>query len=140
MTIGMSASVVDAVLAAYFQGVSFANAALWVQPHIGDPGGDGTDNLAAETTRVDGSGAFGTDPADDPSTPGQARVIVSDADIGVWSAVPATEDWTHCSFWSGETGGDFLGSGALTTSKSVTLGDDVTITAGHVTARIPNAA
>lgn len=136
----MSASVADAMLAAYFQGVSFANTAIWAQPHIGDPGGDGTANPAAETTRVDASGAFGTDPADDGT--GTGRLIVSDADIGPWSTVPATEDWTHLSFWDSETpgSGSFLGSGAMTTSKSVTEGDDVTITAGHVTARLPNAA
>lgn len=140
MAIGMSDSIAAAVLAAFFQGVSFANTALWAQPHIGDPGGAGTDNEAAETTRVDASAAFGTDPTDDGTGTGQ--IITSDADIGPWSSVPATEDWTHVSFWDSSTpgSGTFLGSGALTTSRPVTLGDDVTITAGHVTARLPNAA
>lgn len=46
-----SVGVRNAMLDAFARNVSYANAAVWVQLHVGAPGAAGTANIATETTR-----------------------------------------------------------------------------------------
>jgi hypothetical protein len=47
----LAAATRNAMLDAFARNVSYANAAVWVKLHLGDPGAAGTTNAAAETTR-----------------------------------------------------------------------------------------
>lgn len=94
---------------------------VYVKLHIGDPGEDGTANAAGETTRKTAS--FGAS---------SGGVCTSDADIA-WTSVSTAETISHISLWDASTGGNCLGSGALTASKVVAIGDTFTIPSGSLT-------
>ena len=89
--------------------------------HTGDPGEDGTANAAGETTRK--STSFGA------SSGGTAT---SDADL-TWTSVSTAETYSHISMWDASTAGNCLGSGALTTPKTVAVGDTFVIPTGSLT-------
>ena len=94
---------------------------VYVKLHTGDPGEDATGNAATETTRVEvtfGAASGGT--------------ATSNADVD-WTSVPASETFSHFSIWDASTSGNPLCKGALTSSVSVTSGDDFTIASGDLT-------
>jgi hypothetical protein len=130
MAEGLSAATANAILAAMFQGTSFVYGAAWVQLHIDAPGAAGTDNVAANDTRMDASDAFGSAPA--------GGSISNDAAVGPWF-VPASETYTHVSLWTAATGGTFIASGSIT-SAAVTTGDSFSIPPGDISASFPIAA
>jgi hypothetical protein len=92
----------------------------YVQLHTGEPGPNGTTNIAAESDRilVDWGSASG----------GSINIT---ADIGVTGAA-ATERWTHWTAWTASTAGT-PGVSGLCTASQVTAGDDVTIDNTSVT-------
>jgi len=92
--------------------------------HIGDPGEDGTNNAAAETTRK--STSYGAS---------SGGVITTDADL-TWTNVAGSETISHVSQWDASSAGNCLGSGALSASKAVTAGDTFTIPSGSQTVTI----
>lgn len=102
---------------------SFAVTTAYVKLHIGDPGEDGTNNAAAETTRksVSWSAASG-------------GTMASSATIE-WTNVSTTETYSHFSLWDsvGPTGGNCLWYGALSSSAAVTAGDTFQITSLSLT-------
>ena len=108
------------ILDAIFNNVSFAVAQVYVKLHTGDPGEDGTANAAAETDRVAGS-----------FTAAASGAVSNDAVIE-WLAVAATETYSHVSFWDASTGGNCLWTGALTTPKAVTAGDNARFPIGDL--------
>jgi hypothetical protein len=134
---GPSLSTASGWLSSVFQGTSFVVSALWVQLHTDHPGPAGTANVATNNTRKDCTSSFGTDPTDDGS--GHAQII-NDAVVGAWTAVPATETYTHVTFWNASTSGTFVGSGVISADGSVTSGDNFTLDVGDVTATLPIAA
>lgn len=84
----------------------------WVQLHTGDPGSAGTSNVATETDRqeiTDWSAAAS-------GSMGMAAALL-------WTAVAATETYTHLSIWSASTGGTFRASGTVT-GGAVLIGGD----------------
>lgn len=96
-----------------------ANAALdstgavysWVQLHIGSPGSAGTSNVATNTTRKQvtwGAASGGT---------------MSNTNTPTWTAVPATETYTHFTVWTLSSGGAFGFSGTVA-GGGVTAGND----------------
>jgi hypothetical protein len=93
----------------------------YVKLHTGDPGENGTANAAGETTRKAASFAN--------SSGGTAT---SDADL-TWTSVSTAETITHISLWDASTAGNCLGSGALTASKTVAVGDTFVIPSGSLT-------
>ncbi len=97
-----------------------APVAFWVQLHTGNPGVDGTANVATETTRQQAT--FNS------ASGGEAD---TSADLD-WLAVAGTEVLSYVSFWDDETAGNFIASDSLATSRSVTAGDDFTILAGDL--------
>lgn len=136
MSIGESEATAIAELSATFQGVAYSQTAVWMQLHTADPGGAGTANVASESTRVDVTSCFGTAPA---LAFAGAMQIANDAVIGPWTAVPATEEFTHATFWTASGGGSFIGS-ATVSGGSVTAGDNFEIPIGGCVITKPCAA
>lgn len=89
-----------------------APSAVYAKLHTGDPGEDGTANAAGETDRLEVE--F------DASSNG---VISLTAPV-TWTSVNTSETYSHVSLWDHVSAGNCLGSGALTTPKAVTAGDD----------------
>jgi hypothetical protein len=116
-----TAAVVNAWLDAFARNVSYANAAVWVKLHLGDPGAAGTANPAAETTRKQatfGSGATGG--------------AISNTAAVEWAPVPNTETVSWVSLWTASTGGTFLGNDQLPTPAALTAGDTFRIPIGDL--------
>ena len=100
---------------------SYANAAVWVQLHLGDPGSAGTSNPAAETDRVQAT--FGS------AASGRA---ISNTAVIEWLAVSNSETYTWVSLWTASTSGTFLGRDDLSSSAAVTAGDTFRIPIGDL--------
>ncbi len=121
MATGIAVAHANAILDAYCRSVLYADpVGFFVKLHIGDPGAAGTANAAGETTRkaVTFSAA-------------SAGAITNSAAL-TWTSVSTTETYSHVSFWDtvGPTGGTFLGSDNLNTTRSVTAGDNFEIAIG----------
>lgn len=102
---------------------------LHAQLHTGDPGSAGTSNASAETDRkaLSLTAAAGGSRSATGTLPSWTG----------WDA--GSETITHVSVWSASSGGTFKYSYALTSSKSVTNGDTLNLTA-HTIAITPIAA
>ena len=105
-------SVRNAWLDAFARNVSYANAAVWVKLHTGDPGAAGTTNAAANTSRQQAT--FGN---------AAATGAISNTAVIEWLAVSNTEVYSHVSLWTASTGGTFLGGDDLSSTAAVTVGD-----------------
>lgn len=88
---------------------------VYVKLHTGDPGSAGTSNASGVTTRS--SATFGS-----AASGGTATMTNTPS----WS-MTATETISHISLWDASTSGNFLWSGALTASKSVSNGDTLNL-------------
>jgi hypothetical protein len=111
----------NSMLDAFARNVSYANAAVWVQLHIGAPGAAGTSNGAAETTRKQAT--FGA---------GAATGAISNTVAVEWTNVSTTEIYSHISLWTASSAGTFLGSDDLSSTASVTAGDTFRIPIGDL--------
>lgn len=121
MATGLASGIANSILDALCRSVAWSDpAAFYVKLHTGDPGSAGTANAATETTRK--SATFSA---------ASAGAITTSADLS-WTSVAATETISHVSFWDASTAGTFLGSDALSASKSLTAGDTFTIAAGDL--------
>jgi hypothetical protein len=89
---------------------------VYLKLHLGDPGEDGGNNEAAETTRKITAWATAASGA-----------IATSATVE-WTNVAATETYTHWSMWDASTAGNPLWSGELSASAAVTSGDTFQIT------------
>lgn len=114
----------NAVVDALANNTALQVAQIYVKLHIGDPGENGTSNAAGETTRK--AASFGAS---------SGGVGTSDADIS-WTSYSTAETVSHVSFWDASTNGNCLGSGALTASKTLAVGDTLTIPSGSLTLTI----
>lgn len=125
MTLGPSSSEATTFLTALRSGYTF------VKLHIGDPGSAGTANPAVNTTRI--------------ATTWTALATVSGVmgfeNVGsiTWTAVPASEDYTHYSLWSLVSGGAFGHSGIIVAAPAVAAGNFI-IPAGALDVSLPVAA
>lgn len=125
MATGITAAEANKMLDAYMKGTSYAgNSTPFVKLHTGDPGSAGTSNAAANTTRQAASFAAAASGAN-----------ATNADIN-WTSVPNAETYSHVSFWTASSAGTFLGSAALTASKTVAIGDNFQIPSGSLTMAI----
>ena len=97
------------------------SAAVYAQLHTGDPGSAGTSNVATETTRK--AVTFGA--------AASSGAISNTADIE-WTAVAASETYTHISLWTASSSGTFLGRDDLSSSAAVTAGDTFRIPTGDL--------
>ncbi len=99
-----------------------ANAAVYAQLHVGDPGAAGTSNVATDTTRQVVTFAA--------AASGAAASSVQIQWTNLATADPDTITWV--SFWTAAAAGTFLGSDDLPASKVVQDGDSLTIASGDV--------
>jgi hypothetical protein len=99
-----------------------------IKLHTGDPGSAGTANASAETTRKALTWSA--------ASAGSKAITTT---LPTWTWAAGSETITHISVWDSTTAGNFLYSGALTASKSITNGDTLNITA-HSIAFTPIAA
>lgn len=95
-------------------------AQVYAKLHIGDPGEDCTANAAGETTRKAVSFAASSGGA-----------CLSDA-LVQWTNVSTAEVYSHISLWDAATSGNALGSGAMTATKSVSIGDTFDFPIGEI--------
>lgn len=122
MTTGLKAAVANSLLDAICKAVNYtAPVAFYVKLHTGDPGAAGTSNAATNTTRQAGTFASAS-----------SGSSASNADVA-WTNVSTTETYSHVSFWDASSAGNFIGSSALSSSRSVVAGDDFTIPSGSLT-------
>ncbi len=92
-------------------------ASTYVQLHTGDPGSAGTTAVSAETDRKAVTWA---------AESGGSKAMTGTLEWAAWDQ--GTETISHISLFSASSGGDFIWSGALTTSKSVSNTDTLQIT------------
>lgn len=127
MALGLSAAAANAILDTHHD-----TDYPWIQLHTGDPGAAGTTNIAGNATRKDMSSAWAA--ASGGSKTSDVDVDWSDAEVDT------TEDYTHCSFWSASTAGNFGSSGTITANSVNASGDAFSILSGGVTASFNTAA
>lgn len=102
-------------------------ATLYLQGHTGDPGTNGTANVAAETDRI----ALTTWAAAGAGAAGYRKKATT-ADASILNAA-ATETWTHVTYWSASSGGtcwfvdDITDAGIVATATIQVLAGDATI-------------
>ena len=129
MAIGLAPAVLNGWLDALCRAVNYtAPTAFWVKLHLGDPGSAGAGSPAANTTRQQAT--FGA------ASGGSATTT---ADL-TWTSVPNAETYSHVSFWTASTGGTFLGSDDLASSRLVAVGDTFTIPIGSLTVAVTPVA
>ncbi len=128
MSVGISTYLANELLDAIGNNGSFAVATVYVKLHTGgDPGSAGASNAAAETDRMAASFSAAASGA-----------MTNDTDI-VWTAVAASETYSHISLWDASSGGNFLMSLVLTANAAV-AGADFTIPAGDLDLNFSNIA
>ena len=105
-----------------------APTATFVQLYNGDPTDTGSSGTAlySRVTVASGAGSWtrGT---------GGAGTITNASAITITSSASATASATHFAVFTSATGGDMLFYGALTTSKSIAVGDEVKFNASALT-------
>lgn len=120
MTLGVSAANVANKWLDVFGNTAFSGiATVYVQLHTGDPGASGTTLPSAETTRkaITWAGAASAG----------SKSMSGTLSWASWTA--GSETISHVSLWDASTSGNFLWSGALSSSKAVNNGDTLNITA-----------
>jgi hypothetical protein len=90
-----------------------------VKLHTADPGSAGTTAASAETTRKALTWSS--------AASGSKAITATLPQWAVWSA--GSETLTHISVWDSTSAGNFLFSAALASSKSITNGDTLNLTA-----------
>lgn len=103
---------------------------LYVQGHTGDPGTNGTANVATETDRI----AVSSWDAAGAGAAGYRKK--SNSALAELLNAAATETWTHVTYWSAASGGTcwFVDDIA---NLSVAVGDTIRIVVGDATIAIP---
>jgi hypothetical protein len=116
------AAVANSMLDAFARNVSYANAAVWVKLHTGDPGGDGSANASAETDRKQAT--FGS---------GAASGTISNTAAIEWTAWDVgAETISWVSLWTASTAGTFLGNDQLSANAVMANGDTFRIPIGDL--------
>lgn len=93
---------------------------MYVQLHTGNPGEDCTSNVATETTR------------DSFTVAASSGGAVSNEATIEWTSYPAAETISHISIWDAGAAGNPLMYGALTSSKTMGIGDTLQILTGEL--------
>jgi hypothetical protein len=121
----LSEAVRNELLDAVFRNDSYANPAVYVKLHTGDPGAAGTANPAANTTRQQGT--FGS---------AAASGAITNTSAIEWTNVPNAETYTWVSLWSASSGGTFLGSDDLSSPAIMSVGDTFRMPIGELDAAL----
>lgn len=116
MAVGLSTTNVANKFLDLLRGTAWtAPSGLYVKLHTGDPGSAGASNASGVTTR------------------NQLTLNAASSGSSTLSSLSSysmtgTETISHVSVWDASSAGNFLFSGALTASKSVTSGDTLSFT------------
>lgn len=121
MAVGLSTTNVANAMLNGLRNTSFSVAETFIALHTGDPGASGTANASALTTRQ--SASF--------NAASNGSITLS-ANPTAWT-MTASETISHISVWSASTGGNFLWSAQLSSSRAVSSGDTVTLTTCSLT-------
>jgi len=105
-----------------------APAGFFVKLHTADPGSAGATAAAGNTTRVGVTFSAAS-----------GGSITNSASVD-WTSVSTAETYSHISFWDASSAGNFLGSAALTASKTVAVGDNFSLPASNLTISISPVA
>lgn len=116
MALGVSATIANTLV----DSVTGAGGGGYLQYHTGDPGASGTTAQVGARAAV----AF-------PSASGGTATQTGTATIASWAGGSVT--LTHASYFSASSGGTFRGSFALTASRVVVNGDNVSMSGATVT-------
>lgn len=120
MTVGMSTANLANKWLDMLAGTAFtAPTNTYVKLHTGDPGASAASNASANTTRVILAWSA--------ASSGSKAITSTLPSWASWAS--GTETISHISVWDNLTAGNFLFSAALTTSKTVTNGDTLNLTA-----------
>lgn len=114
MTAGLASATATSILNVW-RNTAFAGVNVFCKLHVGDPGAAGTANASAVTTRN----------AVTWNAPSAGSMTLSS--LAAYS-MTASETISHLSLWDAASGGNFLGSAALTSAKPVSNGDTLTLT------------
>lgn len=95
---------------------------------ISEPSGDGYGRVSTA------SGDWGDASAGNPTTLSNSATITFPQATGSWGTV------TYAAFFDASTGGEFLGSGALETSRAVESGDEPRFSTGELTVELREPA
>lgn len=106
-------------------------ATLHVQLHTGNPGTNGTANVAAETDRI------AINPFGAPTTGGAGFRQISNTAIEELLNASTTENITHVSYWSAASAGTCWFVDALAGTLAVEAGNTVSIAPGASIIRVP---
>jgi hypothetical protein len=123
MATGLSAYLANSFLNALGNATAYSVTLPYIKLHVGNPGANGTDNPAVETTRKVVSFAVAS-----------AGAIASDADI-TWTNIAGSEDATFFTAWDDLTTGNFLFSGTII-GNPYSAGDTYTIVSGSLSASL----
>lgn len=122
MPVGVSTTVANYILGLSLNGTAWSGFnTIYAQLHVGQPGPNGTANVAGNNLRVSCGGA--------PSfaTPNNGQT--SNNNQLLWSNVTTNETYAFCSLWSALTLGTFIVSGTIT-AQSIVAGNNFSIPAG----------
>lgn len=111
----------------WFKGTTFpaAISTVYISIHTGLPGGTGASNDVTATvagSRASIAAADLSAPADSALS-GGGRQISNTATITITASAAAGATITYFGLWDAASGGNFLGYGALATSRLVQVGD-----------------
>ena len=128
MAVGVSTTLANSWLNAYRGGAAgtsiTAPSALYVQLHTGNPGASGTSLASGNTTR----------PAITFAAASAGSYSLSNSPSWTsWPSAQNNEAITNISVWDAATAGNFLFSATLSTSKTMTTGDTLTVSTCSVT-------
>lgn len=112
MTVGLSATTANGIVDGIGSGT------IYVKLHTGDPGSAGASNASSVTTRVQSTRAS--------ASAGSSAQSGTAPSWATWAGTNG-EVVSHISLWTASTAGTFLGSAALSASKTVNTGDTLTL-------------
>jgi len=127
MATGVSSYLANAWLDAVGNATSFSVATVYVKLHVSDPGPNGTNGAATETTRKAASFSAAS-----------SGSLTSDAAI-TWTNISGSQDATHFTAWDNVSAGNFLFSGTIT-ANAYSAGDTFTISSGALTVSLTLAS
>jgi hypothetical protein len=120
MANGLAQAAGTNILNALGNATAYSVAQLYVQLHIGAPGGAGTANQATETSRKAVSFGVAT-----------GATMVNDAAF-TWTNIAGSQTPTAFTAWDAATAGNFIFSGAVT-SAAYSAGNTLNFAAGSLT-------
>lgn len=139
MATGVTTTVADTIFGVLTNSAGWTQyAELYLAPYNGDPTSGGTEitnTITGSANRID----LNMSTFNAPSTSGNYRLIDNASEISITASASAGATFDYVALYDVQTGGtssNIVVYGALTTSKTVTTGDEVKIEAGELNLRV----